>query len=60
MDRTQVKLNKLSNITSDIAQVAFASVVVPFLLDNFNLELVILGLATSIAFWILSIYLARY
>lgn len=59
MAKTKARLNRLAEICSDIAQIALASVVLPFLLDKFNLQMVLLGLITALSFWILSLFLSR-
>ena len=57
--KTKAKLNKLSDICSDIAQIAAASIVVPFAIDKFNPTMVAWGVAVAITFWIFSILLAQ-
>ena len=49
------QLEKLSDISSDVALVALASVVLPAVLDRFDLVRVILGLLAAIGFWIFSL-----
>lgn len=51
------QLEKLSDIFSDIALVALASVVLPGFLDKFNVTLVVLGLTAALTFWIISLVL---
>lgn len=57
--KNKAKLNKLSDICADIAQVAFASIVLPFLIDKFDLRMVLLGVITALTFWAASLILAR-
>ena len=59
MGITEARLNRLSDICSDVAQLALASIVIPFIFDKFNMPMIILGLITSLSFWLLSYYLAR-
>lgn len=58
-DKTQARLNKLSDISSDIAQVTFASIVIPFFLDRFNPLMLALGIVITVGFWTLSLILRR-
>lgn len=62
--KIKVKLNqkqwqKLSDITSDIAQVALASVVFPSLFDRLEPLFVVLGTAVSFVYWILSMAILK-
>lgn len=52
--------DKISDIASDIGLVSLASVVIPAFFDRFNLTMVILGLSTTLGFWIFSIWLRKY
>lgn len=53
------QIAKLSDIASDIGLVALASVVLPAVLDKFNLLMIILGSVAALALWIISILLRR-
>lgn len=53
------QINKLSDITSDIALISLASVVLPALLDELNIVKVVLGLIITIMLWIISLHLTR-
>lgn len=53
------QLEKLSDIASDVALVSLASVVLPAILDKFNIILVVLGLLATAGFWVFSIWLRR-
>ncbi len=60
--RTKVsnsKWNKIADIFSDIAQIFFASVVLPAVLDRFDSKLLISGLIASLVCWITSVVLRR-
>ena len=56
---TDAQRKKLADICADIGQVALASIALPFLLEDFRPELVILGLANAIAFWYASLVLLK-
>jgi len=53
------QLEKLSDISSDIALVALASVVLPATLDSFSLVRIILGMTFTFLFWIISVILRK-
>lgn len=55
----RAKLNKLSDICADIAQIALASVIAPFLIDKFNPLMLLLGTGMAFVFWGASLILAR-
>ena len=59
MNITKARLNRLSQITSDVAQVVSGSVVIPFIFDKFNIPMILLGLITALGCWLLSYYLTR-
>ncbi|MBU2592303.1 MAG: hypothetical protein ABH867_05220 [Patescibacteria group bacterium] len=59
MKLVNARFNKLSDICADIGQVSLASVVIPFLVDGFNLRMAVLGLAVLFLFWLSSLLLAR-
>lgn len=54
-----VQLKKLADISSDMGQVAVASVVIPAFLDKPNLLLALLGVGAAVNFWALSLYLLK-
>lgn len=51
----KAKIKKLSDICSDIAQIAVASVAIPFLIDKFDFAMVVLGGGVAVVFWFLSV-----
>ncbi len=51
---------KLSDICADIAQVCFATLVIPFLIDKQNLILIMNGVIAMIFFWITSLWFSKY
>ena len=53
------QIDTVSEILSNIAVVSLASVVLPAMLDRFNLILVIWGSLASIFLWIASIWLRK-
>lgn len=59
MKLTKAQFRKISDISSDIAQVSLASVVIPFLLDQQEPMLVLLGIGICTIFWSASLYLAK-
>lgn len=59
MNTTDARLNRLSEICANVAQVSLASIVVPFLLEKFDLLVLLWGSVTTITFWFLSLLLAR-
>lgn len=58
-NNSRVRLNKLSDICADIAQIALASVIAPFLIDKFNPPMLLLGVGMSFVFWGASLIFAR-
>lgn len=59
MNNKNARLNKLSDICSDVALVSLASIVIPFAIDKFNVTMLILGTITTITFWLLSFLFVR-
>lgn len=59
MKLKQARLRRLSDNCSDGAQVALGSVVVPFIFNQFDAIIVLVGLIIALVFWILSYFLAR-
>lgn len=53
------QLDKVSDIVSDVGLIALATVVLPALLDKFDIGKVILGLIIAFTFWFVSIWLRR-
>lgn len=53
------RLDKLSDICSDVALVALASVVLPAVFDRYDPLRVALGLFVTFLFWILSVLLRK-
>ena len=55
------ELNRLSSICADVAQVLFATIVIPFIfrLATMSLPVVLLALEVSIWFWIISLWFSR-
>ncbi len=56
---TKSKVNTLSGICSDIAQISLATVALPAVLDRFSIVQVISGLGVSFLFWFLSLYFSK-
>ena len=56
---SETQLEKLSDIASDVGLVALASVVLPAVLDKFNMTEVLLGSVATVFFWTVSILLRR-
>lgn len=59
MNLVDARFNKLSDICADIGQVSLGSVVIPFLVDEFEPLMVYWGLIISFTFWMLSFLLVR-
>ncbi|MBI3289899.1 hypothetical protein HYZ78_00710 [Candidatus Microgenomates bacterium] len=53
------QIDKLSDITSDVGLVSLASVILPALLDRFDLTLVLLGMLATVFSWITSLWLKK-
>lgn len=53
------QLEKMSDIAGDLGLVSLALIVLPSILDKFNLIQVVLGLIGTIVFGLLSIWLRR-
>lgn len=53
------QLEKLSDITSDIALVALASIAIPAILERPDIFASTLGLFTAFAFWLASLWLLK-
>ena len=54
---TTSQINKLSDISADIAQVFLASVALPYIIDIFRPMLAVFGIALAVGFWIISVQL---
>ena len=55
MNIIDARLNRLSEIFMDIGQVCLASITLPFILDQFDINKVFIGLFFSLIFWTASI-----
>lgn len=53
------QINRLSEIYMGVGHIALASVVVPALIDIPDKGLLVLGLATAIILWIISVLILR-
>lgn len=53
------QLEKLSDIAVDVGSISLASVVLPALLDKFNILVLLCGTVATIFFWIFSIWIRR-
>lgn len=56
---TKKRLSRISDILLDVAQVTLGSIVIPLLIDKYNLPMLVLGLGMSCALWAGSVYLTR-
>jgi hypothetical protein len=59
MNFSDARLKKTSDIFTDIAQVVFASIVIPFAIDKFNPKMILVGSVTCLLFWILSLVFVK-
>ncbi|MBI3559888.1 hypothetical protein HY087_02065 [Candidatus Gottesmanbacteria bacterium] len=59
MRLTKHRLDKLSDIASDVGLVSLASVVLPAVLDKFDLTQVILGGTAALICWVVSIWIRK-
>jgi hypothetical protein len=59
MELSFAQQTRLSTICADIAQVSLASIAIPFLLDEPAPALALLGVATSLMFWVFSLRLSK-
>ena len=53
------QIDKLSDISSDLALVAVAAVILPAAFDKFDSTKILLGSAAAITFWLISLLLRR-
>lgn len=53
------QIEKLSDISSDLGLVAAASVIIPAVLEKFNVVQLLFGAIASVAFWFISLLLRR-
>lgn len=53
------QLDKLSDIASDIAIVAFASVALPAILDRLDVSIMATGFLSAVSFWIFSLLILK-
>lgn len=56
---SEKRLDKLSDIISDVGLVALAVVVIPAVIDKFDLFKVVLGLIVTVFLWSFSIWLRK-
>ena len=56
---TDAHATRLSELCAFVAQVALASVFVPYIIDTFEPAVAVLGLVVSSMFWIFSLFLVR-
>ena len=56
---TAVQTKKIADILADIAQVAFASIALPFFLDQYKPAIALSGAGIALLFWIASVYLVN-
>lgn len=54
------QFEKLADIISDIAAIAFASVAVPAFIDRPNPPGALAGLLVAFSFWILSLFIIKF
>jgi len=54
------QLERLASLIADAAQVVLASVVIPALIDSYQLIVVLLGSSLVIFMWILSLAIERF
>lgn len=59
MKSLDIKINRVSEIFKDIAQVSLASIVIPYILDRSNIQILILGALTTLLSWYFSVKLIR-
>lgn len=52
-------LDRASSICSDVAQIALASIVIPALMEKYDLTNLIIGGVATLFFWTFSLLLAR-
>lgn len=57
--KSNARSNRVSGISSGLGHLSVASVVVPFLIDKFDLIMLILGLALAATFYFLSVAFAK-
>lgn len=56
---TENQLIKLADIASNIGLVALASVAIPAILDRPDTHAFIIGLASALSFWLISLWLIK-
>ena len=54
-----IKINRISEIFKDIAQVSLASIVIPYILDRSNFRILAIGAITTLLSWYFSVKLVR-
>lgn len=55
---SSAKLNRLSEISADVALLSLGSLVLRYALDKSDTNLLLLGLIITVACWLISIWLA--
>jgi len=53
------RVDKISDICLDVAQVSFGTMVIPFFVGGAGLDVVLLGGVVSVLFWILGILVIK-
>lgn len=56
---TEKQIDRLSEISSNIATVVLASVILPAILDKFDPTSILIGSLITLSFWMASIWLRR-
>ena len=59
MTLTTAQYQRLADICHSIAEVALISIVIPFLIDKFDVIKVIWGLSQAAVFWTFSFFLSK-
>jgi cellulose synthase/poly-beta-1,6-N-acetylglucosamine synthase-like glycosyltransferase len=59
MNLIYARRNRLSEIFSDIGQVCFASIFLPFMINGFDILKAIVGLILSLLSWVISLALVE-
>lgn len=59
MESLTAKVNRVSEIFEDIAQVSLASIVIPYILDKSNIDILIIGTITTLLSWYFSVKLVN-
>lgn len=59
MNTLTTKVNRISEIFKDIAQVSLASIVIPYILDRSNVRILAIGAITTLLSWYFSVKLVK-